>query len=98
MGQGRSPWSSAREIIEWGPSNFSRTSLLAGFRENPAHSGEQPVVRGRLQVRFSPPRPRGVEPGLGTCREHHCGGGGGGIGVWRVSRVRLRRLSRLPPV
>ena len=56
------------------------------------------VQRGRLQVRFSPPRPRGVQPGSGTCREHNGGGGGGGIGVWRASRVRLRRLSRLPPV
>ena len=48
------------------------------------------VQRGRLQVRFSPPRPRGVQPGSGTCREHNCGGGGGGIGVWRASKVRLR--------
>ena len=60
MGQGRSPWSSPREIIEWGPSFFSRTELLTGLGENPAHSGEQPVAQGRLQVRFSPPRPRGV--------------------------------------
>ena len=36
------------------------------------------VQRGRLQVRFSPPRPRGVQPGSGTCREHNGGGGGWG--------------------
>ena len=60
MGQGRSPWSSPPENIEWGPSFFSRTELLTGLGENPAHSGEQPVAQGRLQVRFSPPRPRGV--------------------------------------
>ena len=34
MGQGRSPWSSAREIIEWGPSFFSRTELLGETRFN----------------------------------------------------------------
>ena len=34
------------------------------------------MAQGRLQVRFSPPRPRGVQPGSGTCREHNGGGGG----------------------
>ena len=45
MGQGRSPWSSPPENIEWGPSFFSRTELLAGFRENAVRFW---VVWGRI--------------------------------------------------
>ena len=52
-------------VLTWPP-------LLAAAAGMPSRV----LPRHRLQVHFSPRRPRGVQPGSGTCREHNCGGGG----------------------